>query len=175
MVHQPVMNAGFRATRLLSREERGRYPRAVSEAQPIRSAIDDLVAEFKSVHGSERLELLIECGDDLPDLRTEFADASELGERVEECQSPVVLYSAPAGPGSDVFAVDITVPASAPVTRGFASIVQELADGRSSSDIASIPTDLTDLLGLTALVSPLRLTGMQALIGRLHRRCPVTP
>ena len=60
--------------------------------------------------------------------------------------------------------------AEAPTTRGFASILAAGLDGQSAADILAVPDDFYTDLGLAALISPLRLRGMSAMLARIKRR-----
>lgn len=89
-------------------------------------------------------------------------------EPVPECQSPLFL---------DVDASDranvrlfFSAPPEAPTTRGFAAILATGLDGQPADDILAVPDDFYTALGLGALISPLRLRGMSAMLTRIKRR-----
>ena len=63
-----------------------------------------------------------------------------------------------------------SAPAEAPTTRGFASILAAGLDGQPVADILAVPDDFYAELGLAALISPLRLRGMSAMLTRIKRR-----
>lgn len=58
----------------------------------------------------------------------------------------------------------------APTTRGFAAILATGLDGQAAEDILAVPDDFYTALGLAALISPLRLRGMSAMLARIKRR-----
>ena len=58
----------------------------------------------------------------------------------------------------------------APTTRGFASILAAGLDEQPAADILAVPEDFYTELGLAALISPLRLRGMSAMLARIKRR-----
>ena len=60
--------------------------------------------------------------------------------------------------------------AEAPTTRGFASILAAGLDEQPAADILAVPEDFYTELGLAALISPLRLRGMSAMLARIKRR-----
>ena len=62
-----------------------------------------------------------------------------------------------------------SAPAEAPTTRGFASILAAGLDGQSAEEILAVPDDFYSQLGLAALISPLRLRGMAAMLARIKR------
>jgi cysteine desulfuration protein SufE len=53
-------------------------------------SIASLVEDFNALATRDRLLLLLEFSDNLPDLPARYADHPDLLERVEECQSPVL-------------------------------------------------------------------------------------
>ena len=89
-------------------------------------------------------------------------------EPVPECQSPLFLHVDAAD--SDHVRLFFSAPAEAPTTRGFASILAAGLDGQSAADILAVPDDFYAELGLAALISPLRLRGMSAMLARIKRR-----
>ena len=62
-----------------------------------------------------------------------------------------------------------SAPPEAPTTRGFASILAAGLDHQSADDILAVPDDFYTELGLAALISPLRLRGMSAMLTRIKR------
>lgn len=119
--------------------------------------LSELLDEAAMVPLAERLEWLVELGEDLP---APSAAAGEL-RRLPECQSPVSW--AARLDASDVFHLAITVPSSAVVVRGFAGLIVPTLDGRPAQQVRTAPTDLVGQLGLGDAVSPLRLRGLHAL------------
>lgn len=136
----------------------------MSKALDLESLIDD----FKSLPVRERLTLLLEFSDNLPDLPEHYADHPDLLERVEECQSPIFLF-VEVDEAKDVH-LFFSAPPEAPTTRGFASVLHEALDGASAADVLSVSADFPDLLGLTEAVSPLRINGMRAMLTRIKRQ-----
>jgi cysteine desulfuration protein SufE len=63
-----------------------------------------------------------------------------------------------------------SAPPEAPTTRGFAAILAAGLDGQSATEILAVPDDFYADLGLAALISPLRLRGMSAMLARIKRR-----
>ena len=61
-------------------------------------------------------------------------------------------------------------PPEAPTTRGFAGILQAGLDGLDADEVLATPDGFTGQLGLTELVSPLRLRGMSAMLSRIKRQ-----
>lgn len=124
--------------------------------------------DFLDVSESDRLLMLLEFSQDLPALPAHYAEHPELLERVEECQSPVFIF-VDVNPDS-IVSVFATAPEQSPTTRGFASILVQGMSGLSVTDALAIPEDFPDTLGLTKLISPLRIRGMTAMLWRIKRQ-----
>jgi cysteine desulfuration protein SufE len=137
------------------------------------SALAEIAEDFSSVSARERLQLLLEFSDELPGLPERFTGHEELLEQVDECQSPIFLAVEvePPGAGDDALVnLFFQAPAEAPTTRGFAGILHEGLDGLSAAEVLAVPDDAPYRFGLSEAVSPLRLRGMVAMLGRIKRQ-----
>jgi cysteine desulfuration protein SufE len=124
--------------------------------------------DFLALEQPDRLQLLLEFSNELPDLPERYRDHPDLFERVVECQSPVYIFvEIDAGGLVHLYA---TAPAESPTTRGFASILAQGLDGLPVADVLAIPDDFPQTIGLSQAVSPLRLRGMTAMLGRTKRQ-----
>jgi cysteine desulfuration protein SufE len=130
-------------------------------------AAKEIVDAFNEVPVSAKLELLLEYANALPALPGRYADHPELLERVEECQSPVYLFVEVEDGNANIF---LTVPAEAPTTRGFASLLQLALDGQNIETIKTFSDQFIQDLKLSDLVSPLRLRGMHGMLTRIKRQ-----
>jgi cysteine desulfuration protein SufE len=133
--------------------------------------LQDIVDEFDAVPRQERLQLLLEFSDELPPLPARYAEHRDLLEPVPECQSPLFLAVEVTSDGTVHLFFD--APPEAPTTRGFASILRTGLDGLSAREILATPAEFTTQLGLSDLVSPLRLRGMAAMLARIKRQIQV--
>lgn len=131
-------------------------------------ALADIRDDFQALEQNERLQLLLEFADELPDLPERYRDHPDLLERVEECQAPVFIFA--EVDDEDVVHVFATAPREAPTTRGFASILVQGLAGLTVEQVLLIPDDFAQELGLTQAVSPLRIRGMSALLHRTKRQ-----
>lgn len=124
--------------------------------------------EFLALDQDDRLLLLLEFANELPELPEKYRDHPDLFERVLECQSPVYLFVEV----DDDRTVHLyaTAPPEAPTTRGFASILVQGLDGLTADEVLGVPPDFPQTLGLTDAVSPLRIRGMSGLLGRAQRQ-----
>ncbi|MDZ4233842.1 MAG: SufE family protein [Dietzia sp.] len=130
------------------------------------AALAEVVSDFKDVDGQDKLAMLLEFANELPDLPADLEEAAM--EPVPECQSPLFLH-VDAEDRSRV-RLYFSAPAEAPTTRGFAAILAAGPDGQSADDILAVPDDFYGELGLASLISPLRLRGMSAMLSRIKRR-----
>ncbi|RZS86792.1 cysteine desulfuration protein SufE [Motilibacter rhizosphaerae] len=126
--------------------------------------LEEVVEDFAAVAPRDRLQLLLEMGQELPALPERFASRAGM-EQVQECQSPLFLAVEveQAGPVHLWF----DAPAEAPTTRGFAGILRTGLEGASAEQVLAVPDDFYVRLGLAELVSPLRLRGMAAMLARV--------
>jgi cysteine desulfuration protein SufE len=138
----------------------------VSESD-LPSALANIRDDFLALEQHERLVLLLEFANELPELPPKYADHPDLLERVEECQSPVFIF---VDVENDIVHLHATAPKEAPTTRGFASILAQGLAGLTVDEVLDVPDDYPLTLGLTEAVSPLRIRGMSALLGRTKRQ-----
>jgi len=130
----------------------------------------EVVSDFADVQGQDKLTLLLEFANELPGLPAELEEAAM--EPVPECQSPLFLHV--DADDRERVRLYFSAPVEAPTTRGFASILATGLDGQSAADILAVPDDFYSNLGLAALISPLRLRGMSAMLTRIKRRLQAT-
>lgn len=128
--------------------------------------LQDIIEEFEEAEPEERLEMLLEFAMGMPDLPEELLDARDSMEQVQECQSPVFLLAKIDG-GKVYYYLD--VPREAPTVRGFAGILYEGLNGAEPAAILATPNDLYQRMGLHKVLTPLRLRGLSALLGRMKR------
>lgn len=131
------------------------------------SQVDELAADFAALSIQDRLNLLLEFSESLPDVPQALKEHPDLLERVVECQSPVFLL---VEVQDSVVTIHFTVPREAPTTRGFASILHSLLNGKSVEEVLGASDSIPDSLSLSDAVSPLRLRGMRGMLHRIKRQ-----
>jgi cysteine desulfuration protein SufE len=132
------------------------------------ASLENTRDDFLALSGNDRIQLLLEFANELPDLPARYADHPELLERVEECQSPVYIFvEVDADQVVHVFA---TAPHEAPTTRGFASILVNGLSGLTATQVLAVTPDFPNMLGLGDIISLLRLRGMTGMLGRIKRQ-----
>ena len=146
---------------------------------PLPAALHAIAQDFLAMSARDRLTLLLDFSDDLPELPDRYVGHSELLERVDECQSPLFLVVEVEPSQDRDSSQDATVrlffqaPQEAPTTRGFAGILYEGLDGLSVAEVLAVPDDAPYRFGLAEAVSPLRLRGMVAMLSRIKRQVRV--
>jgi cysteine desulfuration protein SufE len=131
-------------------------------------ALAEIRDDFLALEQPDRLQLLLEFSNELPELPERYQDHPDLFERVVECQSPVYIFV--EVDERDVVHLFVTAPRESPTTRGFASILAQGLAGLTADEVLAVPDDYPQMLGLTQAVSPLRIRGMSALLGRTKRQ-----
>jgi cysteine desulfuration protein SufE len=128
----------------------------------------EIISAFQEVPQNLKLELLLEYSDALPALPERYQNHPELLERVEECQSPVYLFV--ELDESQTVNIFLTAPDEAPTTKGFASILQLALDKQKAEKVLAFEDSFVDALGITDLVSPLRIRGLLGMLMRIKRQ-----
>jgi len=137
-------------------------------AATLHPRLQEIAGDFHALPDTERLQLLLEFSGDLPSLPPRYAEHRDLLEPVPECQSPLFL-AVEVEPDATVH-LYFDAPRETPTTRGFAGILHTGLDGLSAEQVLATPAEFTSQLGLQDLVSPLRLRGMAAMLGRIKRQ-----
>jgi len=147
----------------------------VPDTTGLPAELAEIAEDFAELPVPERLQLLLEFSEELPELPERYAAAPESMEQVHECQSPLFLTvevdeeSAPE-PGKRVVSLFFSAPPEAPTTRGFAGILHQGLDGLSVEEILAVPEDAPYRFSLAEAVSPLRLRGMVGMLSRIKRQ-----
>ncbi|MES2094739.1 MAG: SufE family protein [Actinomycetota bacterium] len=131
-------------------------------------SLERIRADFLELERADRLILLLEFANDLPELPARYADHPDLLERVVECQSPVFIFV--EVDDNRIVHLHATAPREAPTTRGFASILSQGLSGLTIEQVLDVPDDFPDTIGLTEAVSLLRIRGMTAMLARTKRQ-----
>ena len=130
--------------------------------------LQEIVDDFHGVPDKDRLQLLLEFSQDLPALPERYAGNRDRMEPVPECQTP--LFVAVEVEPDEIVHLYFDAPAESPTTRGFASILHAGLDGLDADEVLATPGEFSGQLGLSDLVSPLRLRGMAAMLARIKRQ-----
>lgn len=129
------------------------------------SKFTEIADAFQSVDAEDRLDVLLDYADRLPDLPHELAAVRDSGlHQVHECQSPVFLYVTVDGEVR-IFG---DVPREAPTARSFVAILIDAFDGTAPADVLAAPADPLRALGLDQLIGMQRTRGLSAVYGKLR-------
>ncbi|GAA4391031.1 SufE family protein [Brevibacterium sp. NPDC049920] len=142
----------------------------MSETAPLPGGLQEIADDFAAMPDPDKLQLLLEFSQELPDLPERFAEHPELLEPVPECQSPIFLVTEIDDDSERTVHLHFSAPPEAPTTRGFAGILHEGLDGRPAATVLSVPAELPLRLSLEEQVSPLRLRGMSGMLARIQRQ-----
>ena len=129
--------------------------------------LDTLIPRFKAADRSTRLETLLDYSRKLPPLPERLEAEKDRGDhRVHECQTPVFLWVELEDGKVHIHA---DVPRESPTVRGFISLLARTLEGAAPEDVAKVPDDLLDQLGLSETLGMTRTQGLTAILQRIKR------
>ncbi|GGR25940.1 SufE family protein [Deinococcus ruber] len=119
---------------------------------------------FRSAPKALRLQALLEYSRKLPALPATYLEHPEFMQPVPECASPFFLVTEKEGDSVKMY---FKVPEEAPTVRGYAGILTEGLQGATPEEILNVPDQFYMEMGLSELITPMRLRGMGAILHRL--------
>jgi cysteine desulfuration protein SufE len=129
--------------------------------------LDTLIPRFKAADRTTRLETLLDYSRKLAPLPERYQDERARSEhRVPECQTPVYLW---VEVDDGKVHIHADVPPESPTVRGFISLLAKSLDGAAPADVAQVPDDLLDQLGLSETLGMNRTQGLTAILYRIKR------
>ncbi len=132
------------------------------------TTLEKTFQRFQSADRQTRLELLLDLSRRLPPLPERFHAARDQGlNQVPECQSPVFLWTE-LDDGRVRLHAD--APPEAPTVRGFVALLGRAVDGATPEEVAAIPSDLLDRLGLSEALGMTRMRGLTAIVQRVKQQ-----
>ena len=131
------------------------------------ATLDRIVGEFADLDARDKLQLLVDFAGGLPPLSAEF-EARKAAEdrRVHECQTPVFLWTENEAGTARLVA---EVAPEAPTVKGFVAVLAEAINGRPVGEVATLPDDLLERMGLDVVLGILRSRGLRAIVARVKR------
>jgi cysteine desulfuration protein SufE len=130
--------------------------------------LSKIVGRFARSPKELRVQALLQFANKVPPLPDDLAADPSALEQVHECQTPFFLATRVDAEGRVRLFFD--APAESPTVRGFAGILREGLEGERWELVLEVPADFYTGMGLEAVVSPLRLRGMGAILSRLKRQ-----
>lgn len=131
----------------------------------MRAELQEIVDEFAETPKSLRLAVLLDFANNLPPV-PDHIDRDAL-EQVHECQTPFFV-AAELEDGR--VSLHFDAPPEAPTTRGYAGVLAAGLSGATVDEVLDTPADFFAGMGLSELISPLRLRGMGAILARVKRQ-----
>jgi cysteine desulfuration protein SufE len=129
--------------------------------------IDTIIPRFKAADRTTRLETLLDYSRKLPPLPERLEHEKAAGShRVHECQTPVFLWVEVENGRVHIHA---DVPRESPTVRGFVSLLARSLEGAPPEEVAKVPDDLLDQLGLSETLGMTRTQGLTAILHRIKR------
>ena len=131
------------------------------------ATLDRIVGEFADLDARDKLQLLVDFAGELPPLSAEF-EARKAAEdrRVHECQTPVFLWTENEAGTARLVA---EVAPEAPTVKGFVAVLAEAINGRPVEEVATLPDDVLERMGLDVVLGILRSRGLRAIVARVKR------
>ena len=123
-----------------------------------------IASMFRSAPKPLRLQALLEYSKKLPPVPTKYLEHPEFMQAVPECASPFFLVTEQDAGNVTMF---FKVPPEAPTVRGYAGILTEGLQGATPEEILNVPDQFYMDMGLSELITPMRLRGMGAILHRL--------
>jgi cysteine desulfuration protein SufE len=126
-----------------------------------------LIPRFKAADRQTRLETLLDYSKKLAPLPERYELEKQHGHnRVHECQTPVYLWVEVEQGRVHIHA---DVPRESPTVRGFISLLARTLDNQTPQEVARLPDDLLDQLGLSETLGMTRTQGLTAILHRIKR------
>ena len=126
----------------------------------------EIIDDFQMCEGNEKIELLVQYSENMPELPIHLQGPPQEMQQVEECMTPVFVKSELIDGGMQFY---FDVPPESPTIRGFAAILAEGMNGSTPDEILNTPNDFYLQMGLGHVLSMQRLNGMAAILAHMKR------
>jgi len=127
--------------------------------------LDAIITEFDGLDYQERLELLLDFAERLPELPQHYREERDAGlGRVPECMTPVFMWIDVLDGRVQLIA---DVAPEAPTVKGFVSILVDAWNGATPGEVAAAPADILRQMGLADKLGMTRLRGLNAIVHRI--------
>ena len=137
----------------------------IDQTSNSQNKLEELKQEFDELDVRERLEMLLDFSDGLPDLPESYRAQRDTGEnRVHECQTPVYMWVEVVDGRVQIYA---DVPRESPTVRGFISLMVNALSGMAPADVLAVTPTLLTELGLVEALGMVRMRGLHAILHRI--------
>lgn len=134
----------------------------------IPARLKEIIEDFQYVEGREKIELLLEYSENMPELPDWLRDEHDSMEAIPECMTPVFV-KAELESGDEGMRFYFDCPRESPTVRGFAAILSEGLEGATPDEVLRIPNDFFYEMGLDKVLTSQRLNGMSAILAHMKR------
>jgi cysteine desulfuration protein SufE len=128
--------------------------------------LQEIIADFRDSDRQEKLALLLEFADQMPELPEWLHDQHERMDHVHECMTPVYVFAEERDQHL-YFLFD--VPPESPTIRGYAALLADGLAGSTAEEVLRLPADFFYQMGLQDALSPQRLNGISAILAHIKR------
>lgn len=128
--------------------------------------LSEILEDFEFSEGREKLELLLYYSERMPPLPDWLSEKHDSMEQIQECMTPVFVYSSLEDGGMRFF---FDVPPSSPTVRGYAAILGEGLQGATPEEVLAVPADFYQRMGLDKVLTHQRLNGIAAILAHMKR------
>lgn len=127
--------------------------------------LEEKLVRFRKLDRQMRLQQLLSYAKKFPELPEELKAARDAGlGRVHECQTPLFLW---VSVDDDRVRLHADAPREAPTVRGFIAFLMDVLQGASPDEVAALPGDLLDRMGLSEVLGLMRTQGLGTVIRRV--------
>lgn len=134
--------------------------------QSAEQRLNEIAAEFADLEPRERLELLLDFAEGLPELPPELrAKRDAADHRVHECMTPVYLWVLPE---NGRLRIHGEVAPEAPTVKGFVGILADAFSGAAPEEVVRVAPDVIRKLGLIEALGMVRMRGLSAVLSRIQ-------
>ena len=128
--------------------------------------LQEIIEDFESMEGREKVEALVDYSERLPVLPDQTGQNHNDMEFVEECMTPVYCKAKVENGGIHFY---FDIPAESPTVKGLAAILGEGLDGASPEEVLNVPNDFFLPMDLHRVLTMQRMNGFAAILAHMKR------
>lgn len=141
-----------------------------SEKLPAR--LVEIIEDMALCEGQEKLELLLEYAEQLPEVPAHLQPLKDPNHYVHECITPIWVFPEKQ---NSTYTFHFDVPRESPTMRGYASILHEGTQAITLPELLAIPETFYYTMGLQTVLSGQRLHGIGAILSHMKRLAQDSP